>query len=64
VQEKTAQELVNVFVPTTPNPTSGMLIMIPGEDVIPLEMSVEDGMKLVISGGAVVPKTAGRHPTP
>ncbi len=57
VQEKTTTDVVNVFVPTTPNPTSGMLIMLPREDIIPLDMTVEDGMKLVVSGGAVVPET-------
>ena len=55
-QEKTGEEIVNIFVPTTPNPTSGFLLMIPEGDVTRLEMSVADGMKLIISGGAVVPK--------
>lgn len=44
-----------VFVPTTPNPTSGFLLMLPRHEVIELEMSVGDGMKMIISGGAVVP---------
>ncbi len=52
-------ELVNVFLPTTPNPTSGFLLFVPKRDVIPLSMSIEDGMKLVISGGIVVPETMG-----
>ncbi|MEW6534136.1 MAG: DUF502 domain-containing protein [Candidatus Auribacterota bacterium] len=55
VQYKTEKKVINVFVPTTPNPTSGTLIMIPEEDVTPLDMSIEDGLKLVISGGAVNP---------
>lgn len=55
VQAKTGAELVNVFVPTTPNPTSGFLLMVPREEVTDLEMSVTDGMKLIISGGAVTP---------
>jgi len=42
-------------VPTTPNPTSGFLLLVPSDEVIPLEMSVSDGMKLIISGGAVAP---------
>lgn len=46
---------VNVFVPTTPNPTSGLFLVVPGEDVRFLDMSVEDGMKLVVSGGSVTP---------
>lgn len=45
----------HVFLPTTPNPTSGYLLFVPNEDLIDLDMSVEDGLKLVISGGAVAP---------
>ena len=56
-QDKTGKVCLNIFVPTTPNPTSGYLLLVPKEDVIELEMSVPDGMKLIISGGAVVPKT-------
>ncbi len=48
-------EFVNVFVPTTPNPTSGFLVFVPTRDIIRLDMAVEDGIKLVISGGIVVP---------
>ena len=48
-------EFVNVFVPTTPNPTSGFLVFVPARDIIRLDMAVEDGIKLVISGGIVVP---------
>jgi uncharacterized membrane protein len=44
-----------VFVPTTPNPTSGFLLMLPRHEIIELEMSVGDGMKMIISGGAVMP---------
>ena len=55
LQEKTGQFVVNVFLPTTPNPSSGFLLMIPKEDVTVLEMSVADGMKMIISGGVVVP---------
>lgn len=51
----TNQELINVFVPTTPNPTSGMLVMVPMKDVVSLNMKVEDGMKLIISGGTLTP---------
>ncbi len=50
-----AGELWTVFVPTTPNPTGGYLLMFPASEVIELEMSVGDGMKMIISGGAVVP---------
>ncbi len=54
-QYATKEDVVNVFVPTTPNPTSGMLIMIPRKDLINLSMSVEDGLKLVVSAGIVTP---------
>lgn len=54
-QEVTGEHIVNVFVPTTPNPTSGFLLMLPEEDLTRLQMSIADGMKLIISGGAVVP---------
>ena len=48
-------EAWTVFVPTTPNPTSGFLLLLPRAEIIELEMSVGDGMKMIISGGAVVP---------
>jgi uncharacterized membrane protein len=47
--------MVNVFLPTTPNPTSGFLLFVPKSDLIPLDMSIEDGIKMVISGGIVGP---------
>jgi uncharacterized membrane protein len=49
-------ELVNVFIPTTPNPTSGFFLMLPKRDVIELDIPVEEAMKMVISGGAFAPK--------
>lgn len=55
VQHKTGAEVVNIFVPTTPNPTSGFLLMVPKDEIIPMEMTVADGMKLIVSGGAVSP---------
>lgn len=55
VQEKTRSEVISVFIPTTPNPTSGFVLMLPKEDVIELEMSVEQGLKMIISMGVVVP---------
>jgi len=55
-QEHTSETLANVFIPVTPNPTSGRLIIVPRQELIPLSMSVEDGIKMVVSGGAVVPK--------
>jgi len=55
VQEKTSQDVVALFLPTTPNPTSGFLLLVPREELIPLEMSVEEALKLIISGGVIVP---------
>jgi len=52
---ETMGRLVSVFVPTTPNPTSGFLLFFPEEDVIELDMSIEDAAKLVISAGLVYP---------
>lgn len=49
-------ELVTIFIPTTPNPTSGFLMFVPKKDVIELNMSVETGLKLVISLGVVLPE--------
>ncbi|PTY00528.1 DUF502 domain-containing protein [Opitutus sp. ER46] len=57
-------ELWTVFIPTTPNPTSGFLIMVPRQDIVELEMSVGEGMKMVISGGAVIPAAPGSHEAP
>lgn len=58
VQIKTKDKVVNVFLPTTPNPTTGFYILIPEKDIIPLEMSVEDAFKLIITGGMVSPEKA------
>ncbi len=51
IQEKTAMKVINVFVPTTPNPTSGFYIMVPESDVIPLDMTPEHAFRTLISGG-------------
>lgn len=56
VQFKTKEDVVSVFLPTTPNPTSGYLLFLPKEDVRVLDMSVEQGLKLVVSGGIVTPE--------
>ena len=55
-----AGELWTVFVPTTPNPTSGFLLMLPRAEVVELDMSVGDGMKMILSGGAVTPPATAR----
>ncbi|OIQ32063.1 MAG: hypothetical protein BM562_06045 [Alphaproteobacteria bacterium MedPE-SWcel] len=57
---ETSGRLISVFVPTTPNPTSGFLLYFPEEDVVELDMSVEDAAKLVISAGLVYPN--GKDP--
>lgn len=55
VQNLTEEETINIFLPTTPNPTSGFLLFVPKEDIIRLDMSVEEAIKMVISGGLVTP---------
>ena len=55
VQNLTEDEVVNVFLPTTPNPTSGYLLFVPRKDLVILEMTVEEGIKMVVSGGIVTP---------
>ena len=56
VASKTAgHDLMSVFVPTTPNPTSGFIVMVPAEDVVELQLSVEDGFKYIISMGVIIP---------
>ncbi len=53
VQDTLDKDVISVFLPTTPNPTSGYLLFVPKKDVIELEMPVEDALKLVISGGSI-----------
>jgi len=55
VQGLTKDEVITVFVPTSPNPTSGFLLYVPEKDTTPLTMTVEDGMKCVISAGVITP---------
>jgi uncharacterized membrane protein len=57
LEKRGGEEMVSVFLPTTPNPTSGFLLFVPRKDVIPLDMSIEEAAKLVISAGLVVPPT-------
>lgn len=59
-QEKTGKHVINLFLPTTPNPTSGFYLMVPEEDVIPLDISVEDSFKILISGGIINPEEHNR----
>jgi uncharacterized membrane protein len=58
VQNMTPKNMINVFVPTTPNPTSGFYILIPDNELIVLSMSVEDAFKLIVSGGIISPAEA------
>lgn len=60
---KTGRSLVSVFVPTTPNPTSGFFLLVPEDEVIVLDMSIDDGLKMLLSVGVVVPEPKGT-PTP
>ncbi len=53
VQERIQEDVVSVFLPTTPNPTSGYLLFIPKDSVSELDISVEDALKLIISGGSI-----------
>ena len=56
ISNKTNQNLVNVFVPTTPNPTSGFLLMFPKEDLVYLDMTFEEASKFIVSAGTSNPK--------
>jgi uncharacterized membrane protein len=55
IADLVGEEVVNVYVPTTPNPTSGYLVHVPRRDIVVLDMTVEEGIKFVISGGIVAP---------
>ncbi len=56
INKKTKKKLVNVFVPTTPNPTSGFLLMLPKDELIYLDMSFEEASKFIVSAGTSIPK--------
>jgi uncharacterized membrane protein len=56
VQAKTAQDVTCVFVPTTPNPTTGFIILVPRNEVVRLDMTVDDAFKMLLTLGVVVPK--------
>ena len=64
VQARTGQQVVCVFVPTTPNPTSGFIVLVPKDDVIELEMSVDEALRMIISLGVVVPEWRRRELIP
>ena len=66
VQTTIADDTVNVFLPTTPNPTSGFLLFVPRAHLVALDMTVEEGIKMVVSAGIVTPpdRRAGARPGP
>ncbi|MCZ6821138.1 MAG: DUF502 domain-containing protein [Calditrichaeota bacterium] len=55
VQESIDEDVVSIFLPTTPNPTSGFLLFVPKTEIIELDLTIEEALKLIISGGAIVP---------
>jgi uncharacterized membrane protein len=55
VQNITEEDVTNIFLPTTPNPTSGFLLFVPRKELVPLSMTVEEAIKMVISGGIITP---------
>jgi len=55
LQKKNPKNMINLFVPTTPNPTSGFYLMVPEDDLVKLDMNVEDAFKVLISGGLYYP---------
>ena len=62
VQEISPDPLLNVYVPTSPNPTSGYFLLVPEKEVVPLDMSVEEAMKMIVSGGLYSPAHPMRPP--
>ncbi|HZM04358.1 MAG TPA: DUF502 domain-containing protein [Candidatus Saccharimonadales bacterium] len=58
------EKLISVFIPTTPNPTSGFLLLVPETEIVKLDISVADGIKFIISLGAISPDYAGHHIAP
>lgn len=64
IQHRTDSDVVCVFVPTTPNPTSGFILMVPKSEIIELDMSVDEALKMIISLGVVVPEWRARQLAP
>jgi uncharacterized membrane protein len=61
LKTKSETELVSIFIPTTPNPTSGFLIYLPEQDIEETDLSIEEGMKLIVSGGILIPERMELH---
>ena len=64
VAEHLGGDFVSLYVPTTPNPTSGFFLMMPRSEVVELDMSVDDALKYVVSMGVVPPRGSGRKLPP
>jgi uncharacterized membrane protein len=60
LQEKTAEKVLNIFIPTTPNPTSGYYLLVPEKDAVPLTLTVEQAFKIIVSAGMVGGEENGR----
>jgi len=60
LEEKQNAQLVNVFIPTTPNPTSGFYLLVPTHEVTPLNLTMEEGLKLITSSGLITPEDRPR----
>lgn len=61
LEDKKDTQLVNVFVPTTPNPTSGFFLLIPSDQVTPLNMTMEEALKMITSGGLITPENKNKN---
>ncbi|HET9882192.1 MAG TPA: DUF502 domain-containing protein [Candidatus Binatia bacterium] len=61
LENKQNAQLVNVFVPTTPNPTSGFYLLVPTAEISPLDMTMEEALKLITSGGLITPDDKSRR---
>jgi uncharacterized membrane protein len=57
LKERSKEELINVFIPTTPSPATGFMVVVPIKDVTMLDMRLEDAIRLIVSGGVLNPKT-------
>ena len=61
LERKQDAQLVNVFIPTTPNPTSGFYLLVPTAEISPLNMTMEEALKLITSGGLITPEDRSRR---
>jgi uncharacterized membrane protein len=61
LEKKNETPLINVFVPTTPNPTSGFYLLMPANEVSPIEMTMEEALKLITSGGLITPEDKNKN---